>query len=85
MTLIKDVRGKDCPEVRVLFYGLLKKRSSRGDFFFSWATRFSLISLTKFLCAIRTLIIIIVTTGTLRFYRRGAECNSFSRREQDAL
>lgn len=33
MTLIKDVRGEDCPEVRVLFYGLLKKRSSRADFF----------------------------------------------------
>lgn len=30
MTLIKDVRGEDCPEVRVLFYGAFKKALFSG-------------------------------------------------------
>lgn len=30
MTLIKDVRGEDSPEVRVLFYGAFKKALLSG-------------------------------------------------------
>lgn len=94
MTLIKGVRGEDCRGEFLRETFLKKERKKKKNhpplhLFFPVDIPLppspspSLISLTKFLCAITTLIIIIIVT-TLRCYifTLRQRYNSLSRRER---